>query len=148
MQYIPKESIEQPLLSFFDDYQEDNKEVKKEEFGIPTSKNELLKEESDNKNKTDFHIRLNYIHPYIRKKIVPTIIRDQKQDNAIYSSQYIVLYKQHVMSIRIRKQLKNGYIGTPEYLANQEIVIEPGIINNNYVIIVNYLDKNVQISKD
>ncbi|KAF0506055.1 hypothetical protein F8M41_019227 [Gigaspora margarita] len=113
-QYIPKEAIEKPLLSFFDDYQEDDKEIKEEGFGTPTSEDEIPKEESDNEEETDLHIRLNHIHPYIRKKIVPTIIRDQKRDNAIYSSQHVVIPKQHVMSIRIRKQIKDGYIGTSE----------------------------------
>ncbi|KAF0538425.1 hypothetical protein F8M41_007831 [Gigaspora margarita] len=52
--------------------------VKEEGFGISTSEDEVPKEESDNEEETDLHIRLNHIHPYTRKKIVSTIIRDQK----------------------------------------------------------------------
>ncbi|CAG8642703.1 22889_t:CDS:2, partial [Gigaspora rosea] len=145
--------LEKELPLFFD--KNNNETVGTEEnkgFGLSSSEEDEKrheKEESDNKSEeTDLHIRLNHIHPYIRRKIVPTIIKDKKRDDAIYRAQHVVIPKQHAMSIMIRRQIKDRYISTPEYLAKQEIAIEPGIINDNHVIIVNYLDKNVQISKD
>ncbi|CAG8614213.1 6529_t:CDS:2, partial [Gigaspora rosea] len=51
----------------------------------------------------------------------------EKWYDAIYSAQHAVIPKQHAMFIIIRKQIKNRYIRTPEYLAKQEIAIEPAV---------------------
>ncbi|CAG8759042.1 4548_t:CDS:2 [Dentiscutata erythropus] len=123
-------------------------DYKKEEFGQEVENQ--LKENKEgygiNDDEEYNHILLNNLTIQQKRKIVPTIIKTEKEK--IFSKKETVIPPITLMSIKILNPQENGIVGTPIQLAAKGLAIQQGRPNEDYILAINISDKNIQIKQD